>query len=59
MKKSQSLHLGKYIIYGIFYLLVDFLVVWVEAQRPQKQVSRALGGISILQLTLGSHDPQS
>lgn len=40
------------------YLLVDLLVVWVETQRSQEQVSGTLRGISVLKLTLGSHDPQ-
>lgn len=46
-------------IFCILYLLVDLLVVWVEAESPQKQVPGTFRRISILQLTLSSHDPQS
>lgn len=42
----------------MFYLLVDFLVGWMESQGPQKQMSCTFRWISVLQLTLGSHNPE-
>lgn len=42
-----------------FYLLVNFLVVWMKAQSPQKQMSGTFRWISILHFTLGCQNPKS
>lgn len=38
--------------------MVDFLVSWMESQGPQKQMSCTFRWTSVLQLTLGSHNPE-
>lgn len=41
-----------------FYLLVNFLVVWMKAQSPQKQMSGTFRWISILHFALGCQNPK-